>query len=144
MKIITNSFNPSQGKSVVRGSERYAAVWVAWCFPKCISKTLGFFLCLVLDLLVRNNIYVPTPLSALLYCSSAYSYLYSNCSIAAKLCLHISILRWVSLRQICSLTCFPNLIFCSHFLGYMEPAPAVGEETSRFRNAEGEKLAVAL
>lgn len=55
-------------------------------FLKC------YFLSPVLDfILVRNNVYVPASLLALLYCSNAYSCLYSKSSIAAKLCLHISI-----------------------------------------------------
>lgn len=92
MKIVINSFKSSLWKSV-SGSERYGAVWRSWWisqnFPKHISKSLMFFLCLVLYFLVGNNVYVPASFLALLYCSNAYSYLYFNSSIAAKLCLHI-------------------------------------------------------
>ena len=86
-----------------------------------------------------NNVYASASLLPLLDCFNAYSYLYFNDSIAARLCLRISILRWVSLRQVSSLTWFPSPTFWLHFWGYPEFDSVVGEKARRYRNMKDEK-----
>ena len=143
MKIIINSCKSSlQQSAVSRFRKIWTSVEVVIKFPKHSFKSQIFFLCLVLCFLVGNNIYASASLWPLLYCSNASSYLYFSDSIAARLCLHISILRRVSLQQVCSPTWSPSPTFCFHFWGYLEFDSAVGEKACRCINTKDEKLSV--